>query len=110
MKRKAINFAKKVYARLLRFNFVWKNRSRIRRIVRKARQRNLEEMKNSEAVVPLSWLPKKKKKEKKPKEKKAKKEKFLITGLAFLVAQFGKRLKMKKICTTCTSLLKGNRI
>lgn len=46
MKRKAINFAKKVYARLLRFNFVWKNRSRIRRIVRKARQRNLEKFKN----------------------------------------------------------------
>ena len=46
MKRKLINIAKQIYARLLRFNIVWQNRKRISRIVRKVRKHNLERFKN----------------------------------------------------------------
>ncbi|MDO5303276.1 MAG: Mur ligase family protein [Clostridia bacterium] len=41
MKRKLINFLKRVYARLLRFKIVWSNRKKINKLVRKIRKHNL---------------------------------------------------------------------
>ena len=47
MKRKLINFLKKAYARLLRFDFIWKRRAKVRRLVRKIRRRNLRKYKKN---------------------------------------------------------------
>lgn len=46
MKRKIINFLKKAYARLLRFDFIWKRRAKVRRLVRKIRRKNMRKYKD----------------------------------------------------------------
>ena len=52
MKRKLINFLKKVYARLLRFDFIWKRRTKVRKFVKKIRKNNLKKYKDD-----IIWLP-----------------------------------------------------
>ncbi len=47
MKRKLINILKNLYARLLRFDFIWRRRAKVRKYIRKIRRRNLLQYKKS---------------------------------------------------------------